>query len=88
MRTVEGEARRALSRLRRSVEKARRELGALRAALEEAEGGDFPSDKYEECDERLAATTGWIGEEEARLRAKTLRAGGLEPSTLRRSPER
>lgn len=66
------------------MEKARRELGALRGALEQAEGEDFPADQYEECDERLATTTGWIGEEEARLRAKTLRAGGLEPGRLRR----
>lgn len=69
--------------MRRAVEKARRELGALRGALEQAEGADFPADEYQECDERLAATTSWIADEEARLRAKSLRAGGLEPDRLR-----
>ena len=85
MRTAEGEARRALSRLRRSVEKARRELRALRGALERAEGDDFPDDDYRECDEHLAAATEWVGQEEARLRAKVLQAGGLEPGRVRRS---
>jgi len=85
MRTAEGEARRALARLRRSVEKARRELDALRGAIVRAEGSDFPDDDYAECDEHLAAVADWTSQEEARLRAKVLCAGGLEPGRVRRS---
>ena len=88
MRTAEGEARRALSRLRRSVEKARRELRVVRGALEQAEGDDFPDDDYRECDEHLTAAAEWVGQEEARLRAKVLHAGGLEPGRVRRSSGR
>lgn len=70
------------------MEKARRELRALRGALEQAEGDDFPADDYRECDERLATVAEWVGQEEARLRAKVLHAGGLEPGRVRRSSGR
>lgn len=85
MTNVEGEARRAVGRLRRSLEKARRELGVLRAALERAEGGDFPCGDYEDAGRRLDAVGDWLNQEEARLRAKVLQAGGLEPGRVRRS---
>lgn len=85
MTNVEGEARRAVGRLRRAVEKARRELGVLRGALERAEGGDFPGDEYEEAGRHLDAVGDWLNQEETRLRAKVLQAGGLEPGRVRRS---
>ncbi len=74
-----------MGRLRRSLEKARRELGVLRAALERAEGGDFPGGDYEDAGRRLDAVGDWLNQEEARLRAKVLQAGGLEPGRVRRS---
>jgi hypothetical protein len=40
--SAESEARKALNRLRRAVEKAARELEALVGALRHAEGEDFP----------------------------------------------
>lgn len=84
MTSAEGEARRALGRLRRSVEKAGRELGVLRGALERAEADDFPADEYEGASRRLDALGEWLNHEEARLRAKVLQAGGLEPGRVRR----
>ncbi|MGI9628402.1 MAG: hypothetical protein ACR2QM_16325 [Longimicrobiales bacterium] len=82
---TEREARRALVRLQRSLEKTRRELTALRGALETAEGGDFPADQYEECDRHLSAVGSWANVEGRRLQGKILAAGGLEPGRLRRS---
>lgn len=71
--------------MRRSLEKARRELGVLRGALERAEAGDFPGDEYENAGGHLDAVADWLNQEEARLRAKVLQAGGLEPGRVRRS---
>ncbi len=85
MKTAEGEARRSLTRLRRSVEKARRELRILRGALESAEGDDFPEDEYREVAGYLSALDDWLNREGARLRAKVLQAGGIEPGRVRRS---
>jgi len=82
--TVEGEARRALARLGRALEKAARELEALRGALRHAEGEDFPADAYEEAHRRLAALEAFVDEEGERLREKILHAGGLEPGRVRR----
>lgn len=74
--------------MRRSLEKARRELGVLRGTLERAEADDFPGDEYEDAGRRLDAVTEWLNQEEARLRAKVLQAGGLEPGRVRRSSMR
>lgn len=88
MESAEKEARRALSRLRRSMEKARRELDALAGSLRHAEGEDFPEAEYEALDRGLDGILRWIDEEGARLQAKILRAGGLEPGRIRRSSTR
>lgn len=85
METAERAARRALVRLQRSLEKTRRELTALRGALETAEGGDFPTDQYEECDRHLCEVGSWANIEGRRLQSKILAAGGLEPGRVRRS---
>ena len=88
METAEREARRALARFQRSVEKCRRELGALRGALETAEGDDFPVTDYDEVLDHLEAAGAFAGREGARLQAKILVAGGLEPGRVRRSGRR
>lgn len=83
--TPEREARRALNRLRRSVEKAVTELDAVRGALVHVEGGDFPADAFAEADRHLAAIDMFVDEQAERLEEKMLRAGGLEPGRVRRT---
>lgn len=85
MDTAESEARKALNRLRRAVEKAERELEALMGALRHAEGADFPADRYEEIARALVSALDFTDEEGERLREKILHAGGLEPGRVRRS---
>ena len=84
MDTAESEARKALNRLRRAVEKAERELEALMGALRHAEGADFPADRYEEIARALVSALDFTDEEGERLREKILHAGGLEPGRVRR----
>lgn len=84
MRTAEGEARRALARLGRSLEKAERELGELEGALCHAEGGDFPRDAYEGIRKSLQEARAFAEDEAERLQRKILEHGGLEPGRVRR----
>jgi hypothetical protein len=83
--TAEREARRALARLRRVVEKAAHELDATRGALRHAEGTDFPADAFDQADAHLEAVTSFVDEQADRLDEKILHAGGLEPGRVRRS---
>lgn len=85
MTTVESEARKALNRLRRALEKSRRELSALSGAIRHAEASDFPEGAYEDAELRLDQLHEFVEEEASRLEAKILRAGGLEPGRVRRS---
>ena len=85
MTTVEKEVRRALQRLRRSVEKAERELDSLQATLERGEADDFPGGEYDEARRRMAEVLDWLDQETARLRMKILETGGIEPGRIRRS---
>lgn len=84
MSDAEREARRALARLRRSLEKALRELDALAGAIRHAEAADFPEADYAEARTHVDALTGFLDEEERRLREKILYSGGLEPGRIRR----
>lgn len=88
MDMVEREARRALARLQRGVDKTRRELVALRGALETVEGEDFPQAEYDEIEQHLNAAGEFTAREGRRLQAKILMAGGLEPGRVRRSSGR
>lgn len=83
--TAEKEARRALARLGRAVEKCDRELETLEGSLRHAEGEDFPAGEYDRVREALARVSGFVEEEGARLQEKVLQAGGLEPGRIRRS---
>ncbi len=85
MKTPEGETRRALSRLRRAVEKARREIRALQQLLEQSEAEGFPGDDYAEMDEHLGEVIELVNREQARQQAKILRVGGIRPGKLRRA---
>ena len=85
--TAEKEARKALNRLRRAVEKGRRELETMVGAIRHAEGSDFPAEEYDAARERLEEVLGFLEEEGRRLEAKVLEAGGLEPGRIRRSSE-
>jgi transcription elongation GreA/GreB family factor len=83
--TAEGEARRALARLARAMEKAGREMGALEGALRHAEGSDFPNVEYERARDAMGRVERFIEEEGDRLQRKILEQGGLEPGRVRRS---
>jgi len=83
--SAEKEARRALVRLRRALEKSKRELGALAGAIRRAEGEDFPSEAYDDAQARMDRILDFLDEEGYRLEAKILQAGGLEPGRIRRS---
>ncbi len=85
--SAEKEARKALNRLRRAVEKSRRELETLAGAIRHAEGGDFPAEEYDETRERMEEILGFLEEEGRRLEAKVLETGGLEPGRVRRSSD-
>ena len=82
--TVEGEARKALARLRRALEKADRELESVAGALRHAEAEDFPAAEFEAAASRLSAVHAFVEEQAERLEQKVLSAGGLEPGRIRR----
>ncbi len=84
MSTPESEGRKALNRLRRAVEKSRREVEALRGALSHAEGEDFPETEYEDAMINLMEIEDFLDREAARLQEKILSFGGLEPGRVRR----
>jgi Cdc6-like AAA superfamily ATPase len=84
MTTAESEARKALNRLRRAMEKAEREMAALQGALVHAEGDDFPATTYEEVGDAIRRVLDFTEEEGARLQEKILHSGGLEPGRVRR----
>lgn len=85
MTTPESEARKALARLRRALEKARREIDALAGILRRAEGSDFPGDEYATADRAIRELVDFTEVEARRLQDKILSAGGLEPGRVRRS---
>ena len=85
MKTPEADTRRALARLRRAIEKAKREVRGLREALDESESDGYPGDDYAEMEEHLGAVTDLVNREQARQQAKILRAGGIGPGRLQRS---
>jgi hypothetical protein len=84
MGPTEKEARRALARLRRGIEKVEREMDSLEASIRHAEGADFPVEAYAEARHRLGLVREFIDEESTRLQMKILETGGLEPGRIRR----
>ena len=83
--SVESEARKALTRLRRAVEKVEHELGAVEGALRDAEGDEFPADSFADIAGKIADVQAFIDEQAERLEEKILHSGGLEPGRVRRS---
>jgi hypothetical protein len=79
------EARRALGRLRRALEKSAAELEALAGALRHAEADDFPADSVAAAEARLHELAAFVEEQAARLDEKILHAGGIEPGRVRRT---
>jgi len=84
MDSAESEARKALNRLRRALEKAERELSSLRGAVVHAEGDDFPAESYAAVADAVRSALDFTEEEGVRLQEKVLHAGGLEPGRVRR----
>jgi len=83
--STEKEARKALNRLRRALEKSLRELESVTGALRHAEGDDFPAEAYDEVRTSVERALDFLEEEGRRLEAKVLQTGGLEPGRIRRS---
>ena len=83
--SAESEARKALNRLRRAVEKTEHELDAVRGALEHAEGEDFPGQAFDDARAHLSTIHSFIEEQAERIEAKILASGGLEPGRIRRT---
>ena len=83
--STESEARKALSRFVRALEKARRELEGLEGALRQVEAEDFPDEAYREVREALQRADTFAEGEGERLKEKVLTAGGLEPGRIPRS---
>ncbi len=84
-RGAESEARKALNRLRRAIEKGQRELDELEGALKHAEGSDFPAQEYADVREQMNRLLDFLETEASRLQEKILSTGGLEPGRVRRS---
>ncbi len=84
MDSIEREAKKALMRLRRALEKAQREVDTLAGTIRHAEGSDFPVDAYATAEEQMEALVTFVDEEAERLQEKILHAGGLEPGRVRR----
>jgi hypothetical protein len=82
--SAESEARKALNRLRRALEKTAHELSDVRGALEHAEGSDFPHDQFDAAQQHLANIESFVDEQAERIEEKILAAGGLEPGRIRR----
>lgn len=82
--SAESEARKALNRLRRAIEKTRHELDAVAGALRSAEGSDFPGNEFDHVVEHLGAIDNFIDEQAERIEEKILSSGGLEPGRIRR----
>ncbi len=82
MKTPDADIRRALNRLQRALEKARREVRGLRETLEQAEADGFPGDDYAEMENHLASVVDLVKREQARQQLKILRSGGIAPGRL------
>ena len=83
-RSVESEARKALTRLRRALEKTRHELEAVAGALRNAEGEDFPHAEFDAAIANINAVESFVDEQAERIEEKMLSSGGLEPGRIRR----
>ncbi|HEX2167738.1 MAG TPA: hypothetical protein VHG09_10955 [Longimicrobiales bacterium] len=79
------EARRALNRLNRAVEKAESELDSVAGALRHAEAADFPAAEFDAAADSLRSVSRFVEEQEQRLQEKILHSGGIEPGRVRRS---
>jgi hypothetical protein len=88
MSAPESDARRALNRLRRALEKSQRELSSLAQAGERMEGSGFPAGGYREAEEGMDRILDFLAEEERRIQAGLLRRGGIDAGRLRGRTER
>ncbi len=79
---TDADTRRALARLLRAIEKARREVRGLRAALEQSEADGFPGDDYAAMDSHLVSALDLVKSEQTRQQLKILRSGGIAPGRL------
>ena len=79
---TDANVRRALARLHRALEKARREIRGLRETLEQSEADGFPGDDYTAMEDHLASVVDLVKSEQTRQQLKILRSGGIAPGRL------
>ena len=79
---TDADTRRALARLHRALEKARREIHGLQEALEQTEADGFPGDDYAEMDNHVVLALELVKNEQTRQQLKILRSGGIAPRSL------
>lgn len=79
---TDADIRRALARLHRALEKARREIRGLRKSLAQSEADGFPGDDYAAMEDHLASVVDLVKSEQTRQQLKVLRSGGIAPGKL------
>jgi len=84
MSSAESDARKALIRLRRALEKTRHEMDAVAGALRAAEASDFPQRDFDDAAGHISALEAFVDEQAERIEDKILSSGGLEPGRVRR----
>ena len=83
MTSADSEARKALNRLQRALEKSWRELRSLSAAVGREGSSEHPAEAYADAETHVEALLVFTREEGTRLQERVLRGGGLEPERLR-----
>ena len=78
MTNPENECRKAINRLRRSVEKSGRELESLKQAICKVEKEDFPNQQYRDASNNLKKIEEFLDGESERLQEKIFSFSGLD----------
>ena len=84
MSSPENECRKAINRLRRSVEKSGRELESLKQAIYKVEKESFPDQQYKDAINNLRKIEEFLDGESERLQEKIFSFGDLDPERMNR----
>ena len=84
MSNPENECRKAINRLRRSVEKSGRELESLKQAIYKFEKENFPNQQYKDVSNNLKKIEEFLDSESERLQEKVFSLSGLDPEHISR----
>ena len=86
MSSPENECRKAINRLRRSVEKSGRELESLKQAIYKVEKESFPNQQYKDATNNLRKIEEFLDSESERLQEKIFSLSGLDPENISQKP--